>query len=194
MVLLAKPGPRFRGVVWRAALVVGASGGFAASSAAEEIVFATFSAEQVSSSYDFDQSPTPDSLDVAAIAGLSGRSDLDIMRDTLSERMPEGTQFVSDTRGVGAQPIHGNARFLAAKIPVTGDQDEGFYVTLGFGKDREMKDASDRRLANKMVAGFRYPVGEKGEAFAEYRQVRGFDWKGVSAPEHQISVGFTLNF
>ncbi|MBX2855072.1 MAG: hypothetical protein KTR21_08795 [Rhodobacteraceae bacterium] len=194
MVLLAKPGPRFRGVVWGTAIVVGASGSFAVTGSAEEIVFATFSAEQVAASYDFDQTPSSSDLDVAAVVGLTGRSDLDIMRDSLSERMPDGTQFVSDTRGVSARPINGDARFLAAKIPLSGDENEGFYVTLGFGKDREMKDASDRRLANKVVAGFRYPMGEQGEAFAEYRQVRGFDWKGVSAPEHQISVGFTLNF
>ena len=194
MVLSAKSGSRLSGVICRTAFVVGAGGCFAGTSSAQEIVFASFSAEQVSASYDFDKTPSGNDVNVAALTGLTGRSDLDVMRDSLSERMPEGTQFVSDTRGVSARPIHGNARFLAAKIPVTGDQTEGFYVTLGFGKDREMKDASDRRLATKVVAGFRYPVSEKGEAFAEYRQVRGFDWEGVSAPEHQISVGLTINF
>lgn len=170
------------GTVWRVAACVGASG-LASAASAEEILLETFSADSIPAEYDFQQS-----------ADFFNADQVGAMRRTLSESLPDGTQFVSDRRGAGAHPIDRRARFITVKAPIYGDQTTGVYAQFGFGRDRELKSASGRLLGTKAVIGARFGFGEGMESFVEYRQLRGFDWDGVSAAEHQTSIGVTIRF
>lgn len=165
-------------------LLAGACAWAAAGAAsAEEILMQTFSAESVS-----------ERVDVERRAQFLGADQVGAMRRSITESLPEGTQFVIDHRGAAGKPVDDRARFASVKMPVLGDANTGVYAQLGFGRDREMKDASNRNLATKMVVGGRLGLGLGMESFLEYRQLRGFDFRGVSAPEHQASLGVTIRF
>lgn len=127
-------------------------------------------------------------------AGFDGSDELKAFGEEVAENFPDGTQFLIDQRGVGSMPIKNKSRFASARVPLMGDRRAGVYAQLGFGRDREMKRASDRLWATKTVIGGRVMLGEGMETFVEYRQVRGLDFTGVSAPEHQVSIGLSISF
>lgn len=171
------------------ACIVGASFFAPTRSTADDVLFQTFSSSDADP---FEQSYDPRNRQPRA--SLAGRIDIGAMRDVLTDYLPAGTQFVRDIRGVGSMAMDRRARFLSVKAPVMGDERTGMYVTFGVGRDRDMKDASDRNFATKMVAGARLGLGRSMETFIEYRQVRGIDFTGVSAPEHQTSIGLSIKF
>lgn len=184
------------GFIIACSLAVALTASFVGSrAAADEVLFDELRPESDVVLFDFDSY-----RDNVTSVGLVTQGDIDDIGDAISARLPSGTQFLRDTRGVGPHVFSNRARFLSVKTPLVGDKKNGLYLSIGIGRDKDMRRASNRRFANKIVVGARMDIGHtgkgraRGEMFAEYRQVQGMDMKGFRGAEQQVSFGIRINF